>query len=77
MEIPKDKIPMLRKSEIYKINCNKCYKKYVDQIKKKIIIIFKENLAHIKYDRPDKPCIAKHILKSNHDLVTSNKINNL
>lgn len=65
---PKDKIPMLEKSGIYEIGCNGCDKVYLGQTKRKIITRFKEHLAHIKYDRPEKSSVAEHILLNNHDL---------
>lgn len=62
------------KSGIYKIACNQCKKVYISQTQKKIIERFKEHLRDIKYNRPSKSAVAKHVLeKHNLDVKLTEK----
>lgn len=62
----KDKIEKCDKSGIYEIKCEICNKVYTGQTRRKVIKRYKEHCAHVKYNRPEKSAVAKHILKDFH-----------
>ena len=62
---PKDKTSPLERSGIYEISCKDCNQKYVGQTRRSILTRFKEHLAQIRYGRPDKSCVAEHIVDKN------------
>ncbi|KAJ8944183.1 hypothetical protein NQ318_016163, partial [Aromia moschata] len=57
---PKDKINNNEKSGIYEISCKDCDQKYIGQTKRSILTRFKEHMAHLKYGRTEKSCVAQH-----------------
>ncbi|KAJ8932703.1 hypothetical protein NQ318_021222 [Aromia moschata] len=56
----KDKINNNEKSGIYEISCKDCDQKYIGQTKRSILTRFKEHMAHLKYGRTEKSCVAQH-----------------
>ncbi|KAJ8959219.1 hypothetical protein NQ318_022481 [Aromia moschata] len=48
------------KSGIYEISCKDCDQKYIGQTKRSILTRFKEHMAHLKYGRTEKSCVAQH-----------------
>ena len=69
---PKDKTPPLERSGIYEISCKDCNQKYVGQTRRSILTRFKEHLAQIRYGRPDKSCVAEHIVDKEHCIDLNN-----
>ena len=69
---PKDKTPPLERSGIYEISCKDCNQKYVGQTRRSILTRFKEHLAQIRYGRPDKSCVAEHIVDNEHCIDLNN-----
>lgn len=67
----KDEIPSLNKSGIYEITCKNCPQKYIGQSKRSVSVRYKEHFSHIKYNRPSKSSLAKHILETDHDVDAS------
>ncbi|KAJ8941785.1 hypothetical protein NQ318_006821 [Aromia moschata] len=63
---PKDKINNNEKSGIYEISCKDCDQKYIGQTKRSILTRFKEHMAHLKYGRTEKSCVAQHAFYNNH-----------
>ncbi|KAJ8936242.1 hypothetical protein NQ318_006168 [Aromia moschata] len=63
---PKDKIDNNEKSGIYEISCKDCDQKYIGQTKRSILTRFKEHMAHLKYGRTEKSCVAQHDFDNNH-----------
>lgn len=66
----KDKIEILKKSGIYEIKCNVCGKIYIGQTRRQVSQRYKEHCAHIRYNRPEKSAVAKHVLKDLHSGLT-------
>jgi hypothetical protein len=62
----KPKIENVDKSGIYEIKCKLCNKIYIGQTRRKISTRYKEHCAHIRYNRPEKSALAKHILNDFH-----------
>ncbi|KAJ8944976.1 hypothetical protein NQ318_018440, partial [Aromia moschata] len=58
-----DKIDNNENSGIYEINCDQ---KYIGQTKRSILTRFKEHMAHLKYGRTEKSCVAQHAFDNNH-----------
>ncbi|CAG9818791.1 unnamed protein product [Phaedon cochleariae] len=69
---PKDKVDTLEKSGIYEISCNDCDKTYIGQTRRPIKTRFKEHIAHLKYGRLDKSCVAEHMFNHNHNTHITN-----
>lgn len=67
----KDKIPEQQKSGIYKISCNECSAIYIGQTRRNILQRFKEHIAHVKYNRPEKSAVAEHMIENNHLNITA------
>ncbi|KAJ8942119.1 hypothetical protein NQ318_000714 [Aromia moschata] len=68
---PKDKIDNNEKSGIYEI-CKGCDPEYIGQTKRSICTRFKEHMAHLKYGRTEKSCVAQHAFDNNHRIDTNN-----
>ena len=66
----KDKIEDTAKSGIYEISCKECPKIYIGQSRRQVAIRGKEHKAHIKYNRPEKSAVAKHVLNDMHSGIT-------
>ncbi|KAJ8952561.1 hypothetical protein NQ318_006926, partial [Aromia moschata] len=69
---PKDKINNNEKSGIYEISCKNCDQKYIGQTKRYILTRFKEHMAHLKYGRTEKFCVAQHAFDNNHRIDINN-----
>ncbi|KAJ8956538.1 hypothetical protein NQ318_019261, partial [Aromia moschata] len=69
---PKDKINNNEKSGIYEISCKDCDQKYIGQTKRSILTRFKEHMAHLKYGRTQKSCVAQHAFDNNHRIDINN-----
>ncbi|KAJ8947663.1 hypothetical protein NQ318_009547 [Aromia moschata] len=69
---PKDKINNNEKSGIYEISCKDCDQKYIGQTKRSILTRFKEHMAHLKYGRTEKSCVAQHAFDNNHRIDINN-----
>ncbi|KAJ8951751.1 hypothetical protein NQ318_012602, partial [Aromia moschata] len=69
---PKDKIDNNEKSGIYEISCKDCDQKYIGQTKRSILTRFKEHMAHLKYGRTEKSCVAQHASDNNHRIDINN-----
>ncbi|KAJ8955988.1 hypothetical protein NQ318_006259 [Aromia moschata] len=69
---PKDKINNNEKSGIYEISCKDCDQKYIGQTKRSILTRFKEHMAHLKYGRTEKYCVAQHAFDNNHRIDINN-----
>ncbi|KAJ8954527.1 hypothetical protein NQ318_000760, partial [Aromia moschata] len=69
---PKDKIDNNEKSGIYEISCNDYDQKYIGQTKRSILTRFKEHMAHLKYGRTEKSCVAQHAFDNNHRIDINN-----
>ncbi|KAJ8962600.1 hypothetical protein NQ318_000993, partial [Aromia moschata] len=69
---PKDKIDINEKSGIYEISCKDCDQKYIGQTKRSILTRFKEHMAHLKYGRTEKSCVAQHAFDNNHMIDINN-----
>ncbi|KAJ8958500.1 hypothetical protein NQ318_002294 [Aromia moschata] len=69
---PKDKINHNEKSGIYEISCKDCDQKYIGQTKRSILTRFKEHMAHLKYGRTEKSCVAQHAFDNNHRIDINN-----
>ncbi|KAJ8941629.1 hypothetical protein NQ318_000335, partial [Aromia moschata] len=68
----KDKINNNEKSGIYEISCKDCDQKYIGQTKRSILTRFKEHMAHLKYGRTEKSCVAQHAFDNNHRIYINN-----
>ncbi|KAJ8951324.1 hypothetical protein NQ318_008228 [Aromia moschata] len=66
---PKDKIDINEKSGIYEISGKDCDQKYIGQTKRSR---FKEHMAHLKYGRTEKSCVAQHAFDNNHRIDINN-----
>jgi len=62
----KDVTPSIKKAGIYEISCQNCDSKYYGQTQRNILVRWKEHLAHIKYNRPEKSAVAYHMLTYDH-----------
>lgn len=62
----KNKIEVMKRSGIYEIECKVCKKIYIGQTRRQVIQRYKEHCAHIRYNRPEKSAVAKHVLKDLH-----------
>jgi len=62
----KDKVEKCDKSGIYEIKCEVCGKVYTGQTRRKVMKRYKEHCAHVRYNRPEKSAVAKHVLKDLH-----------
>ncbi|KAJ8943152.1 hypothetical protein NQ318_022893, partial [Aromia moschata] len=69
---PKDKINNNEKSGIYEISCKDCNQKYIGQTKRSILTRFKEHMAHLKYGRTEKSCVAQHAFDNKHRIDINN-----
>ncbi|KAJ8941327.1 hypothetical protein NQ318_004771, partial [Aromia moschata] len=69
---PKDKIDNYEKSGIYEISCKDCDQKYIGHTKRSILTRFKEHMAHLKYGRTEKSCVAQHAFDNNHRIDINN-----
>ncbi|KAJ8945974.1 hypothetical protein NQ318_017090 [Aromia moschata] len=69
---PKDKINNNEKSGIYEISCKDCDQKYIGQTKRSILTRFKDHMAHLKYGRTEKSCVAQHAFDNNHRIDINN-----
>ncbi|KAJ8946229.1 hypothetical protein NQ318_013040 [Aromia moschata] len=69
---PKDKINNNEKSGIYEISCKDCDQTYIGQTKRSILTRFKEHMAHLKYGRTEKSCVAQHAFDNNHMIDINN-----
>ncbi|KAJ8963457.1 hypothetical protein NQ318_018939 [Aromia moschata] len=69
---PKDNIDNNEKSGIYEISCKDCDQKYIGQTKRSILTRFKEHMAHLKYGRTEKSCVAQHAFDNNHRIDINN-----
>ncbi|KAJ8939515.1 hypothetical protein NQ318_022233 [Aromia moschata] len=69
---PKYKIDNNEKSGIYEISCKYCDQKYIGQTKRSILTRFKEHMAHLKYGRTEKSCVAQHAFDNNHRIDINN-----
>ncbi|KAJ8951643.1 hypothetical protein NQ318_012314, partial [Aromia moschata] len=69
---PKDKINNNEKSGIYEISCKDCDQKYIGQTKRSILTRFNEHMAHLKYGRTEKSCVAQHAFENNHRIDINN-----
>ncbi|KAJ8938030.1 hypothetical protein NQ318_003334 [Aromia moschata] len=69
---PKDKIDNNEKSRIYEISCKDCDQKYFGQTKRSILTRFKEHMAHLKYGRTERSCVAQHAFDNNHRIDINN-----
>ncbi|KAJ8955643.1 hypothetical protein NQ318_001474, partial [Aromia moschata] len=69
---PKDKIDNNEKSGIYEISCKDCDQKYIGQTKRSILTRFKEHMAHLKYGRTEKSCVAQRAFDNNHRIDINN-----
>ncbi|KAJ8954671.1 hypothetical protein NQ318_011362 [Aromia moschata] len=68
----KDKVDNNEKSGIYEISCKDFDQKYIGQTKRSILIKFKEQMAHLRYDRTEKSCVAQHAFENNHRIDKNN-----
>lgn len=72
LAIPKGKLEIEQRSEIYEINCNSCDKKYICQSKRPIRTRFKEHMLHFRYKRSEKFSVAQHMLTTGHKITLDN-----
>lgn len=66
----KNRSESIEKSGIYEIKCKICDKIYIGQTRRRVETRFKEHCAHIRYNRPEKSAVAKHVLKDLHSGLT-------
>ncbi|XP_045779584.1 uncharacterized protein LOC123877124 [Maniola jurtina] len=64
----KDKLNNKQKSGIYKLECSDCKATYVGQTGRKFETRYKEHLAAVRNNQPQKSHFAKHLLDSGHKL---------
>ncbi|KAJ8952514.1 hypothetical protein NQ318_003310 [Aromia moschata] len=62
----------ITKSGIYEISCKDCDQKDIGQTKGSILTRFKEHMAHLKYGRTEKSCVAQHAFDNNHRIDINN-----
>lgn len=70
----KDKTENMKKSGIYRIQCNDCDCVYIGQTRRKIETRFKEHLKCIKEKDKIHSAFAKHILENEHSLVSIDNV---
>ncbi|CAH2094625.1 unnamed protein product [Euphydryas editha] len=64
----KDKVNNKQKSGIYKLECSDCKATYIGQTGRKFETRYKEHIAAVRNNQPQKSHFAKHLLDSGHKL---------
>lgn len=67
----KEKTELGNKSGVYKLTCDECGGVYVGQTGRSFEIRYKEHIAAVRNERPERSHFAKHLLESGHRLGDS------
>jgi hypothetical protein len=62
----KDKVDVMEKNGVYKLDCGSCSASYVGKTKRALNIRLKEHTAAINNNHPEKSNFAKHIIENKH-----------
>lgn len=71
----KDKVPPEQRSGIYRVQCKTCDKCYIGQSSRRVEVRFKEHLANIRLNKPEKSSVAQHILENINHVIDKNCLN--
>lgn len=70
----KDVVPGGGKSGVYRMCCDQCEAVYVGQTGRSFEVRYKEHVAAVRNDRPERSNFARHILDSGHGLSDSHHL---